>query len=184
MALPNDLVNRPAPDFSLPRVGGGRLGLYDLRGSIVVLHFWSAECPWSRRADLVLVYRQVAWERRNVRTVGLACNANEPESEIKYEADLRRVRYPIGLDSTQEVANAYRVQTTPHFVVLDAGGIVRYTGALDDATSTQRLPKTIYLDRAVNAVSKNQPPNPAVTTPYGSALVRRAPGQDAADSPG
>lgn len=182
MTSPADLVNRPAPDFALPLIGGGRLGLYDLRGSVVVIHFWSAECPWSRRADLVLVYRQMAWERKNVRIVGVACNANEPESEIKYEAELRRVKYPIALDATQDTTNAYRVQITPHFVVVDPRGIIRYSGALDDTSATSRLPKTIYLDRAVNAVLKEQPPNPALTTPYGLPIVRRVPGIDAPPS--
>lgn len=31
----------PAPDFELPRVGGGRLRLSDLRGKPVLLHFGS-----------------------------------------------------------------------------------------------------------------------------------------------
>jgi peroxiredoxin len=172
MTLPTDMVNRPAPDFSLPLVGGGRLALYELRGSVVVIHFWSAECPWSRRADLVLVYRQMMWERRNVRTVGVACNVNEPESEIKYEADLRRVKYPIVMDALQETTLAYRVQNTPHFVVLDPRGILRYSGALDDGSATHRLPKTRFLDLAIDAVLKDQAPNPAVTRTYGSALVR------------
>jgi peroxiredoxin len=178
MTLPTDMITRPAPDFSLPLVGGGRLALYDLRGSVVVLHFWSAECPWSRRADLVLVYRQMAWERKNVRTLGVACNANEPESEIKYEAELRRVKYPIAIDALQEATVLYRVQVTPHFIVLDPRGLIRYSGALDDGSVTHRLPKTRYLDLAVEAALKEQSPSPAVTLPYGSTVVRPAPSAD------
>lgn len=174
MASTNDLINSPAPDFALPIIGGGgRLILSDLRGQCVVIHFWSAECPWSRRADLILVYRQTAWDKINVRLVGVACNANEPESEIRSEAESRHVKYPIVADYAQDISNAYRVQTTPHFVILDRRGVIRYCGAIDDATANQRIPKTIYLDRAIYAITREQTPNPAVTQPYGSPIVRR-----------
>lgn len=169
------LLNKPAPDFSLPLLSGGRFVLSNLRGSIAVLHFWSAECPWSRRADLVLVYRQARWTRYNVKVAGIACNANEPESEITYESVIRRVTYPIALDYAQDVVNTYRIQVTPHFIVLDQRGIVRYTGGLDDASVSNRLPKTIFLDKAIEALLKEQAPNPASTPAYGSAIVRRMP---------
>jgi peroxiredoxin len=170
------LLNKPAPDFALPLLGGnGRVVLSDLRGSIVVLHFWSAECPWSRRADLVLVYRQAKWERHNVKVVGIACNANEPESEIRYEAELRRIKYPIVLDYAQDIVITYKIQMTPHFVVLDQRGVVRYSGALDDAPTVNHLPRIIFLDLAVNALLNGESPNPATTPTYGSAIVRRMP---------
>ena len=44
----NDL---PAPDFTLPDLNSDHHSLSDFFGRIVVLNFWSAECPWSSRAD-------------------------------------------------------------------------------------------------------------------------------------
>ena len=76
-------LNRLAPDFTLSSVDGGRMSLSDWRGFIVVLNFWSAECAWSRRADVLLAYRQLTWEAKGVRIMGLACNANESETEIR-----------------------------------------------------------------------------------------------------
>ncbi|MEK7277338.1 MAG: redoxin domain-containing protein [Chloroflexota bacterium] len=166
------LIKRPAPDFSLHALDGGRFRLSEALGHIVVVNFWSAECPWSRRADLVLVYRQHAWEKLGIVVVGIASNPNEPESELRYEAEVRQVKYPILLDSGQDIVTLYRAEATPHFFVVDPEGVVRYAGALDDATAQQRIPKIIYLDRAIAAVSANRDPNPTVTTPYGSAIVR------------
>ncbi len=175
MASPAELLNNPAPDFALPLVGGGgRLVLSDLRGQLSIMHFWSAECPWSRRADLILVYRQMAWERLNIRIVGIACGANEPEAEIRHEAVLRHIKYPIVADYAQDITNTYRIQTTPTFVLLDRRGMVRYFGAIDDATAGHRVPKIIYLDKAIEAILHDQAPKPALTPTYGSPVVRRA----------
>jgi len=171
----SELTVRRAPDFSLPMVGGGRLTLSELRGKIAVINFWSAECPWSRRADVVLVYRHITWEQKGVRILGIASNVNEPEEEIRYEVENRHVKYPILLDPDQKVANLYKAEITPHFFIMDRQGVLRYTGALDDATAGRRRPKVIYVDRAVTALLQEKTPNPTVTSPYGCSIIRAAP---------
>jgi peroxiredoxin len=166
-------LNRLVPDFTLPVVDGGRLSLSDLRGFIVIVNFWSAECAWSRRGDVLLVYRALTWEARGVRIVGVAANANEPESQIRYEIQNRHLRYPVVLDYDQRVVELYKAETTPHFFVLDRQGMARYIGALDDATQEKRDSKTLYLDKAVTALLNNRQPQPAWTPAYGCPLVRQ-----------
>jgi peroxiredoxin len=172
----HELLNRIAPDFTAHDVNQRRLHIADFRGFVTVLLFWSAECPWSRRTDVFLVYRQMPWEQKGVRIFGIASNASENENEILYEAERRRVKYPIGLDLDGRVANQYKAETTPHFFVLDRKGIIRYIGALDDATFKARRPKRFYLDDAVNTLIAGQLPNPAITPPYGCTIVRNAEG--------
>jgi peroxiredoxin len=165
------LLNRFAPDFFLPGVGGGRFALSDWRGQIVVLNFWSAECPWSRRADAALVYRQLSWEPKGVRIVGIASNANETELQVRSEAQSRHLKYPVLFDTNRSVATLYQATTTPHFFVIDRQSYVRYSGALDDVTRKGQKPSTIYLDEAVLALLSNRPPNPLTTAPFGSPMV-------------
>ena len=179
MAL-KDMLNRFAPDFTLPIVGGGRFTLSDWRGNIVVLNFWSAECPWSRRADVVLVYRQLTWERKGVRMVGIDSNINEPETEIQFEALNRKVKFPILRDPDHAVADLYNAETTPHFFIVDRQGLIRYMGALDDSTYQKRRPKVMYTDQAVSALLDNRLPDPTFTPAYGCSIVRETtpePGQ-------
>lgn len=166
-------LNRLAPDFTLSTVIGGRLALADWRGFVVVINFWSAECAWSRRADVLLVYRQLTWEAKGVRIVGLACNINETESQIKFEIENRHLRYPVVMDYEHRMADLYKAETTPQFFVLDRQGQVRYAGALDDATAQLRDAKVYYLDQAVSAILQDRPPDPAMTRPYGCAIVRQ-----------
>ncbi len=146
----------------------------DWRGQIVVLNFWSAECPWSRRADVALVYRQLAWDPKGVRIVGVASNANETETQVRAEAQARHLKYALLYDFDQTVATLYQAKTTPHFFVIDRQGYVRYAGALDNVNGKGQIPSMIYLDEAVSALLANRPPNPLTTAPFGSPLVYRS----------
>ena len=169
----NPWLNRLAPDFNLPALIGSRISLAGLRGYVVVLNFWSADCTWSRRADVLLVYRALTWESKGVRIVGIACNANETESQIRYEMENRHLRYPVGIDFDARTADLYKAEVTPQFFVLDRQGLIRYVGALDDATEKTRDGRQFYLDRAVSAVLANATPDPAATPPFGCAIVRQ-----------
>ena len=170
----NMWLNRLAPDFNLPALIGSRVSVADLRGYVVVINFWSADCAWSRRADVMLVYRQLTWESKGVRIVGVASNANETESQIRYEMENRHLRYPIVMDYDARTADIYKAQVTPQFYVLDRQGLVRYVGALDDASEKSRDAKQFHLDRAVTNILANATPDPAFTQPFGCAIVRQA----------
>jgi peroxiredoxin len=169
----NMWLNRLAPDFNLPALVGSRVSVAGLRGYVVVINFWSADCAWSRRADVMLVYRQLTWEAKGVRIVGVACNVNETESQIRYEIENRHVRYPVVIDYDARTADLYKAEVTPQFFVLDRQGLIRYVGALDDASEQSRDARQLYLDKAVSALLANQLPDPAATTPFGCAIVRQ-----------
>lgn len=170
----NMWLNRLAPDFSLPALTGSRVSVTDLRGFVVVVNFWSADCVWSRRADVMLVYRQLTWEAKGVRIVGVASNVNENESQIRYEVESRHVRYPVAIDYDARTADLYKAEVTPQFFVLDRQGLIRYEGALDDASEKSRDARQFYLDKAVSALLANGTPDPAHTKPFGCAIVRQS----------
>jgi peroxiredoxin len=170
------LLNRIAPEFVLPTLGGGRLALSGWRGHVVVINFWSAECVWSRHADIFLLYRQLTWDSKGVRVLGIASNVNETEAHLRLESEARHLRYQVGFDYEHKVADLYKADFTPQFYVLDRQGIIRYIGAVDDATSENPVPKHFYVDRAVSALLDNRPPNPAETAPTGCKLIRELDG--------
>lgn len=172
MAAVNMWLNRLAPDFNLPALVGSRVSVSDLRGYVVVVNFWSADCAWSRRADVMLVYRQLTWQAKGVRIIGVASNVNETESQIRYEIENRHVRYPVVIDYDARTADLYKAEVTPHFFVLDRQGLIRYVGALDDATEQSRDAKQFHLDKAVSSILANATPDPAFTQPMGCSIVR------------
>ena len=163
-------LNRPAPDFELPGLDGHLHRLSDYHGKIVIINFWSAECPHSERADRLLTARLKQWGA-DVRLLSIAANRNEPIPMLEEAAKARRLPLVL-IDAQLAVADEYGAQTTPHVFVVDRQGILRYRGAVDDVTFCQRVAQHFYLEEAVEALLEGRQPAPAETPAYGCAIVR------------
>ena len=79
-----------APDFSLPDLNGKLHTLGELRGKLVVINFWSAECPWAERADQLLLPQMKEWGIEVV-LLPVASNANEDTEMIMETANQRHL---------------------------------------------------------------------------------------------
>jgi peroxiredoxin len=165
--IPND---QPAPDFQLADLTGRQHRLQTVRGRVVVLNFWSAECPWVERTDRALLAYVSDWGDA-VALWSIASNANEPGELLQRVASQRGLPVVL-LDHQREAADLYGALTTPHLFVVDRNGILRYQGAFDDVTFRQRTPSRFYLREAVEAVLAGRRPEPAQAPPYGCSIVR------------
>ncbi len=163
-------IGEQAPDFELLDIRGQRHSLQAMLGKIVVLNFWSAECPWSARVDYELLACLPAW-RGNTEAWWLAANANEPLELIERVAGERKLPTVL-LDSQQHVADLYGAQTTPHFFVIDKDGRLAYQGAWDDITFRQRVATRVYVPGVIEALINRWPADVAQTPAYGCVLVR------------
>lgn len=165
-------LDQPVPDFYLPDLDGRYHSLTDYRGRIVVVNFWSAECPWCERADahlLELCHRYAA----QVMLLTIAANANEPESMLRVAAHQRGL--PLVLrDSGGGVCDRFGAQTTPHAFVIDPGGILRYRGAVDDVTFRKRTAERWYVQEAIEALLSGRVLELQETAPYGCTIVRES----------
>ncbi len=163
-------IDQPAPDFSLIDLEGNPHSLSDYRGGIVIINFWSAECPHAARVDLGLRPLIEGWGE-NVRLLQIASNGNEPFEMLKEVAD-ERGAHPILLDPKHKVADIYEATNTPHIFILDEEGILRYQGAYDDVAFRQRTPTRNYAQEAVEALIKGGKPEVADVPPFGCTIVR------------
>lgn len=159
-----------AVDFRLDDVDGRVVRLADLRGRIVVLCFWSAECPWVERADAQLQALLAQWGERVI-YLPVASNANESPEQARAAAARRGLPPPLW-DADSALAERYGAQVTPHFFVIDGEGRLRYQGALDDVTFRQRAPTRHYVQGAVEALLAGRSPEIAESAAYGCTLVR------------
>ncbi len=165
-------INEPAPDFELPDLNGDRLRLSDLRGKIVILNFWSCECPHSERTDRQIMAMFVQW-KDDVAFLPVAANRIESVEAITEAARMRHLPLVL-MDMDQRVADLYEAVNTPHVFVIDREGILRYAGAVDDTSFARRRPTRFYLDEAVEALLSGHLPPIGETRSYGCTIVREA----------
>ena len=109
-------------------------------GKILVLNFWSAECPWSKKVDQLLPPHLKEWGDRVI-YAAVACNTNEPIELIRTAA-LERQLPLVLLDEQQKLANQMGAMTTPHFFVFDSQGLLQYQGGFDDTSFRVRIAYT------------------------------------------
>lgn len=166
-------VGAPAPDFSLPDVlSQGSIKLSALQGHVVVINFWSVECPWSRHYDAYLAGLPAAWDDQDVRLLLIDSNLNESIEVMRQLAGEVGMPGPLLHDADCAVANAYGALTTPHIFIVDQAGKLAYQGAIDDRNFRQREATVNYLDAAVEALLAGRSPDPAETPAYGCTIVR------------
>ncbi|MBK7453538.1 MAG: redoxin domain-containing protein [Anaerolineales bacterium] len=163
-------INQPAPDFELPDLEGRLHRLREYRGKIVILNFWSCECPHSERTDKAITSLFAQW-RDNAVMLSIAANRSENIEAVKTAANARRLPTVLW-DANCSVADLYEAQTTPHVYVIDRDGILRYCGAVDDMTFRKRIPTRFFLDEAVEALLAGNLPALTESPAYGCTIVR------------
>jgi peroxiredoxin len=166
-------IGQPAPDFELPGLHGEILRLTDLRGHRLIINFWSAECPYSERADRELRTLLAGWQGK-VKLWTIASNVNETRDSLR-SAAAARGQPLILVDQKNTVADLYGAVTTPHLFLVDQLGILRYQGAFDDISFRKRAASRHYLRDAVEAILSDRQPEVTLTRPYGCTIVRFKP---------
>jgi peroxiredoxin len=161
-------LHQPAINFRLHDTQGKLHSLDDYRGRIVIVNFWSCECPHSERADGLLMALLNKW---NVVLLSIASNQNESAQSVEEAARSRNIPMVL-IDAGHVVADLYEAVTTPHVFVVDVDGILRYRGAVDDVTFRQRKPTRFFLDEVVGSLVNGQLPTLTETPAYGCTIVR------------
>ncbi len=127
------------PDLAMAAPGGRRVTLSDLRGKVVLLHFWGSWCPPCQREmpDLQGLYGELG-KTKDIAFVLLP--VREPFSKAQKWARERRVRMPLydggpsvardkafRLASGGSLADREVAKVFPTTYVLDKRGVVLFT---------------------------------------------------------
>ena len=163
-------INEPAPNFELPDLQGKTHTLGDYRGKIVIVNFWSCECPHSERTDKQIMESLAKWNEE-VELLSIAANQNESTQSVE-EAARSRSLPTVLIDAGHVVADMYEAVTTPHVFVVDKDGILRYRGAVDDVTFRNRTVSRFFLDEVVGSLISGHFSPLTETISYGCTIVR------------
>jgi thiol-disulfide isomerase/thioredoxin len=130
-------------NLTLRDLDGKELKFKDLRGKVVLIHFWSSTCPFEIVADPKFTELAKRWkDKKDV--VILAIDSNSTEigampptdkpgyTEIREHLKKKELTFPVYADHGNKVADLFQAQSTPHCFVLNPKGVIVYAGGLDD----------------------------------------------------
>lgn len=113
-----------APDFTLEDTDGKTYRLSDLRGKVVLINFWATWCPPCREE---MPSMQRAWEQLQEKDVVLlAVDVGEDADTVFQFTANYPVEFPLLLDHTGKVADAWPLKGLPTTFVIDPQGRIAY----------------------------------------------------------
>ncbi|MEI8133602.1 MAG: thioredoxin family protein [bacterium] len=173
-------IGKPAPGFSLHDVNGKMVKLSDFKGKLVVLEWINEGCPFVKGhyENGHIPSMQQFYSAMGV--VWLTINSTRPDHPEAFNAEKSKEYLKTWhskatfnlMDEERTVGHLYDAKTTPHFFVIDAKGILRYQGAIDDDRSTDggKHATTNYVLKALDALLAGQEVETTSTKPYGCSV--------------
>jgi peroxiredoxin/mono/diheme cytochrome c family protein len=165
-----DTIGTKAPAPTLTALDGTAAKFDALRGkAATVVVFVSFDCPVSKSYTTELADLAKAHADTGVAVV-LVAPTDEPRDDVAKAAAAAKAAGPVFLDPKKELAAGLKATVTPEAFVLDADGVVRYRGRVDDAFRERLKRNPVVtshdLKDAVAAVLAGKP----VTTPVTKAV--------------
>jgi len=168
--------------LTLTDLDGKSMTFKDLRGKVVLIHFWSMTCPYEEVADPKVVELEKRW-KDNKDVVILAINANSTEigatkpadgyAAVKEHAKKKGFTHRILADHGNKLADLFQAKSTPHCFVLDKKGVIVYAGGLDDDPKGDKGAATQqYARDAVEAALAGKEVTVKESKPYGCSIKR------------
>ncbi len=143
-ALPSELIGRPAPHFSLPRIDdAGVVDLEELDGQVVVVNFWASWCIPCRDEHRALSAAWGRYRERGVVVLGVSFE-DTPEAGLAFRDELGG-DWPLVEDPGSDTAIDYGVFGVPETFVIDPDGTIaaKTTGAVTYEWLTENIERAL-----------------------------------------
>jgi hypothetical protein len=181
-------IGKQTPPFVSDDVMTGKpFKIVECTGDITVLEWINPDCPVCKRVyekgvitKTIERLRAIDPKIRYVTINSTATRDGKPvtkdqvTSQTKQFLTQMKMNVPAIVDFDGTVGKVYGAKTTPHMFVIDAKGILRYTGALDDDKNGKKAESgqtvTNYVVEAVKKIKANETVTPDTTEPYGCSV--------------
>lgn len=113
-----------APDFSFTTLEHQQISNSTLRGKVVLLDFWGTWCPPCRESIPVLRDLNKKYAGKPFQLVGISSDDDEDVWRTFVQA--QSMDWAEYIDTSENVLEAFKIESFPTYVVLDKDGVVRY----------------------------------------------------------
>jgi len=162
-------IGGAAPDFTLKDLDNKTHSLKDHRGQTAVIVFISTECPFSNAYTDRLRAIAGDYASKNVALIGINSNPAESPAQIREHARENKLDFAILKDEGSRTADAYGATRTPEVFVVDAAGVLRYSGRIDNSKDTARVNRN-DLREALDEMIAGKPVSVAKTKSFGCPI--------------
>lgn len=139
-----------APDFSLPRDGGGSVSLQDFHGKKLVLFFYpKADTPGCTREAIAFTALSDEFGRSGTAVVGISADTVKAQEKFR---DKHKLSVPLISDPTHEMLEAYGVWGEKSLYGRKFMGIVRTTVLVGPDGRIARLWRNVKVDGHADVV--------------------------------
>ncbi|MFN3728223.1 MAG: redoxin family protein [Fimbriimonadaceae bacterium] len=161
---------------------GNNVKISGYDGKVVVLEWWNFECPYVvKHYDNSTNMQKLQKEFTDKGVVWLTINSSAAGKQGHVSAEkakeLGKAKganwTDVLLDHSGVVGKMFDAKTTPHMIIIDKDGSIKYDGAIDSNRSADAgtIPgATNYVREALNAVLAGKPVATAKTQPYGCSV--------------
>jgi peroxiredoxin len=148
-------------NFAAKAVDGKVRSLSDYRGKkAVVVVIVGTECPISNLYVVTLAEMHQKYSDKGVQFLAVNSNDHDTFDEVAAHARERKLPFPVLKDEDHSVVDALGASRTPEAFLLDAGGVIRYTGRIDDQYGyryRRASPSQTELKDAIDAILAGKP---------------------------
>jgi len=174
-------IDAPAPSFSGKTSTGETITLDQFDGRNVVLEWTNHGCPYVKRhySSGNMQATQAAAKEQGTVWISVISSAPGKQGYVSpdeaNELTTSRNAQPdfVVIDETGDLGRLYGAKTTPHLFLIDATGVLRYDGAIDNKPSVHhaQADDTVnYVLSAVNNLAQGVEVSDKRTKPYGCSV--------------
>jgi len=118
------MIGKPAPDFTLEKLGGGKFSISELKGkNIIVLEFWAIWCLPGRKSLPILVKITDKFKDKGV--VFCAINQGDSEKDIYSFLEKEKISFTVAMDDKDLTPPLYEIDALPRTVIIGKDGIIK-----------------------------------------------------------
>jgi cytochrome c biogenesis protein CcmG/thiol:disulfide interchange protein DsbE len=113
-----------APDFELKTLTGETIKLSDLRGQAVLINLWATWCPPCREEMPTLEKMYNEYKEQGLVILGVNMTYQDDPQAVLPFVQKYELTFPILLDETGRVGNAYQLKSLPSSYFIKRDGMI------------------------------------------------------------